>query len=149
MAEIIRKQIQLIHIAKNQLGMATEEYRALLRERYDSCRTGSCKELSYKDASDFIDHLKSKGASFKPKPRPRKRTKAKSLADFPTEAQKEKIKALAGDIRWDRGQRLGLRGFSMRMLGVGWPQTTGEASKLIEHLKHMRASQQRKGAERG
>ncbi len=42
MSSISKKQIQLIHIAKAELGISDEDYRALLMTRYLGCFEGSC-----------------------------------------------------------------------------------------------------------
>lgn len=55
---INRIQIKLIHIAKAKLHLSDDEYRTMLSDRY---WVNTSKGLSYDDASDLIDHLKSLG----------------------------------------------------------------------------------------
>ena len=141
---ISKKQIQLIHVAVSQLGMDDETYRAMLRDRYHlGAEQPSCKQLSYREASDLIDHLKSVGAQITPSRKSRGRA-TRRPGDPPTPAQWEKIYAVAREITWRLPMQLALQGFARRMLGVAWPQTIREASDLIEHLKNMRATQKRR-----
>jgi len=144
--DIRPKQIRLIKIAQKQLGLGDEEYRELLCFRYPDCFKGSCKELSYDQASDLIDHFKTLGFVIRKKPRKARPKRLPAITDMITRGQRAKINALAGDIQWHAGETKGLRGFCRRQLGVDHPRTEGEAQRFIEHLKHLRASQQRKKA---
>lgn len=144
---ITSKQIQLIHIAKGQLGLSDEEYRALLCTRYPDCFSGSCKELTYDQATDLIEHLKVMGFTIKGRAkkqrRPRRARLPEGITGLPTPAQWDKIDALAHAIEWRAGLEKGLRGFTRRMLGHQRPRSVEEAQKLIEHLKHLKFNQQR------
>lgn len=56
-----RSMIIKIQIAKKQLGMEDEDYRAALDEFYGK---SSCTKLSLKELADFIKHLEGCGAVF-------------------------------------------------------------------------------------
>lgn len=58
MNTITKKQIRLIHVAKNQLGLDDDTYQTMM---YSLFRRQSSKDLSYKEANEFIDHLKTCG----------------------------------------------------------------------------------------
>jgi len=138
-----RRQIQLIHIAKADLGISDEDYRALLMSRYPGCFEGSCKELTGAEADDLLEYFKARGFKVKRKRRTRPR-RPPVVTDMITRGQRAKIKALAGDIQWHAGEAKGLKGFCRRQLGIDYPRTEAEAQRFIEHLKHLKASQQRK-----
>lgn len=145
MSSISRRQIQLIHIAKSDLGMSDEDYRELLMTRYPGCFEGSCKELTEAEADDLLEHFKARGFKVKRKRRVRPR-RPPVVTDMITRGQRAKVKALAGDIQWHAGESKGLRGFCRRQLGVDYPRTEDEAQRFIEHLKYLKASQQRKAS---
>jgi len=56
--KIQKKQVQIIKIAQKQLGMSDDEYRLMLNERY---WVNSCKDLTFEEASDLIDHFRKLG----------------------------------------------------------------------------------------
>jgi len=62
--KIEKIQIKLIKIAQKQIGLSDDEYRTILSDRY---WVNSCTQLSYKDASDLIDHFKELGFRMKVK----------------------------------------------------------------------------------
>lgn len=57
-ADLVRREIQLIHIAKQQLGMDDETYRAML---WAVARVKSSKELDFAGRKKVLDHLKACG----------------------------------------------------------------------------------------
>ncbi|HOV99269.1 MAG TPA: regulatory protein GemA [Bacteroidota bacterium] len=61
--EITKKQIQLIHIAKSQLKLDDETYRAMLA----GFGVESSKDLDYSDAEKLLDQLRSAGFKISPK----------------------------------------------------------------------------------
>lgn len=169
MPRINKKQVQHIHIGKNQLGWSTMQYRNFLMLEFpgvfgdfclsckidscEKCADVSCLSLSQEQAAGFLDYMFKKGFKLekpKRKPKPRKKPKGKPLHmnDPPSRAQMKKIDLLAQDIRWNIGVKLGLQGFCNRMIGVPWPQTVGQASKMIEHLKKMKGTQEKINAKK-
>lgn len=140
MAEMIdRTQVKLIHIAKSKLGMSDEEYRTLLMERYPGC-FGSCKDLSYDEATDLIDHFKKLGFKIVTK-RYGKKKLPPNVIELPSPQILKHIEHLRDDIRWyahDRGQK-----FIQKFLKKDRPSTMKEAQKVVEVLKSMKARQQK------
>lgn len=115
------KQKQLIHILKAQLmktGVIDEDgYRAMLSRLFD---VSSSKELTYNQASDFIDELKKLGAVIVPKGKQKPdRWKKKEVYEF--ESSK---KGLIEEIRHYAAKRYGaeydtpLRVLAKRMFDV-------------------------------
>ena len=146
MSSIVPKQITLIKIAQKDLGLGDEKYRELLCSRYPACFTGSCKELSYEEASDLIDYFKTKGFKVKKK-RALRKPPNMTTALFPGHPMFKKIEHLSADINW-RYQN-GFKRLAMKVIKKERPATTKEAAKLIEALKGMKASQQKREAESG
>jgi hypothetical protein len=60
---ISKIQIKLIKIGQKQIGLSDEQYRDMLSDRYWK---HSCTELTYKEASDLIDHFKTLGFAVTP-----------------------------------------------------------------------------------
>jgi hypothetical protein len=141
MNKISPTQIKLIHIAKQQLGLSDEEYRELLRERYMGCFEGSCKELTYQEAHDLIEHFKSMG--FEIKKRRRKKPRGMDEIVHSRHPMMLKIEHLRKDIHWhvkhDGFQRLLEKRFGIKRI-----KTTREAVKVMECLKAMKARQEKK-----
>jgi len=132
--EVNRKRlIAQIHIAKKQLGIDEESYRALLQRHGGA----SCTELDVYQLSKVVAELKQKG--FKPK-RPTKKRGPKS-SEF--KSQGDKIRALwlamakQGIIR--SKEETALRAYVKRMSGGRFeaPQfcDAATASRIIEALK--------------
>lgn len=57
-ADIVRREIQLIHVGKQQLGMDDETYRAML---WAVARVKSSTELDFAGRKKVLDHLKASG----------------------------------------------------------------------------------------
>jgi len=141
MASIVTVQIRLIKIAQRQLGLSEEAYRSLLCSRYQNCFKGSCKELSYDQASDLIDYFKTLGFRIQKK-RSRRKPPNMSTGLFPGHPMFKKIEHLRTDINWR--YRDGFKRLAMKVIKKECPATTKEASMLIEALKGMKESQQKK-----
>lgn len=132
-------QVKLVHIAKHKLGLSDEEYRSMLMERYPSC-FGSCKDLSYDEASDLIDHFKKLGFKIITK-RYEKKKLPPNVIELPSPQILKHIEHLRDDVRWyahDRGQK-----FIQKFLKKNRPSTMREAQKLVEALKAMKVRQQK------
>lgn len=125
------KLIQLIHIAKSQLGLDESTYRHILTSLTDK---DSTKKMTYAQLITVLEHLKSKGFTIsKPK-------KAGKLAQA-DDNQSKKIRAL-----WLELHNLGavknsseraLAKYVERQTGISTLQwlSTAQASKVIESLK--------------
>lgn len=92
-----KKQIQLIHVAKQQLALDDETYRETLEYRYN---VTSAKNLTYNQASNFIGFLLEKGFKFKKKAKPLKAKKANNVIELATPAQHKLIEVLKKNIVW-------------------------------------------------
>ncbi|GAB4485947.1 MAG: hypothetical protein OHK006_12980 [Thermodesulfovibrionales bacterium] len=140
-------QIKLVHIAKAQIGLSDEDYRTLLSDRY---WVNSCKALSYDEATDLIDHMKTLG--FKLKARKdsgqagmTKRKLPPSITQLPSPEILHKIDLLKADIKWIVKPN-GYERWLKKFMGVERPATMKQAVKIVEGLKGMRARQQRAAA---
>lgn len=131
-------QIRLIHVALHELGIQDEEYRALLLTRYFAA---SCKELTYQEASDFLNNylVKERGFRVKPK-RHGRRPAAPNVVQMVSPQQLALIWRLAADIRW----RLHDGRYRMikKLIGQDRIRTSREAYIVIEALKGMLARQE-------
>lgn len=127
-----RREIQLIHIAKQQLQIDDETYRTML---WAIARVKSSTELDFKGRKDVLDHLKKSG--FKAIPS-KKRPQSRPLAD---DLQSTKIRELwltlhtNGKVR--NPDESALAAFVKRQTKVDALQwlTTKQASAVIEELK--------------
>lgn len=131
-------QVQLIHIAKNQLGWDDDHYREVLEARY---KVRTCSKLDYEQASDFIDFFISLG--FKPLIKPgKKRPSGDNIVLLATPAQHEKINALAKQILWYAGAD-GFKMWLKKRFRLNSVKTSSEAQIVIEGLKGMLKNQDR------
>ncbi|HKI50510.1 MAG TPA: phage protein GemA/Gp16 family protein, partial [Geothermobacteraceae bacterium] len=131
---ITGKQIQLIHIAKGQLGLDDGTYRALL----DGYGAESSKDLTCAQADQLIDDFKAKGFRIVSRhPRPRRRSQGKNVVHLASQQEIDKVNAVAGLIRW-RAQG-GLPLFLEKRLHIkdGRVRTAGDAYRAIEALKKL------------
>lgn len=122
-----QKDIQMIHIAKQQLGMDEETYRSML---WTVARVKSSTELDFVGRRNVIAHLEARGF---------KRTRpARKLADDP---QSKKIRALWLDLHKAEKVRNpseeALAAFVKRQTGCEALQWLSgkQASDVIEELK--------------
>lgn len=139
-----RDGLAKIHIAKKQLGLDDETYRAML---WTIARVRSAADLDFTGRQRVLHHLRKRGFQGKPGAQP---------APAPMDAQVAKIRALWIELRDQGGITDGsekaLQAFVRRQTGVdalAW-LSTGEASDVIESLKKWLArveSKARQGAE--
>jgi hypothetical protein len=141
---INRKQLQIIHVALSQLGLDDTAYRVMLKNRY---RVESSKDLSYREASDLIDHFKRLGFRLKTKrPEPQNpcwpcapRTPGVPLPAnvvvLASPGQLRMIEHLAADIKWHHWD--GYRRWLRKYFKVDEVRTSPDASAVIEALKDM------------
>lgn len=128
-------QIQLIHIAKADLGLSDDLYRDMLHGMF---QVDSSKDLSAGQADQLIDEFKAKGFQVKPRhPRPARRPKGKNVVNLASQAEIDKLSAVAGLIQWRAENGLAL--FLEKRVGIkgGRVRTAGEAYRAIEALKKM------------
>lgn len=127
-----KKQLQLIHIAKNQLGLDDDTYRETLEYRYN---VSSAKYLTYNQASNFIGFLSEKGFKFKKKAGKLKAKKADNIIELATTRQYKLIEVLKNNIVWkyDNGYEL----YIQKRLKINKVVTKQDAFKVINALKGM------------
>lgn len=134
-----KTQVKLIHIAKTKLGLSDEQYRSIMIERYPGC-FGSCKDLTYDEATDLINHFKSLGFKIITKKHGKKPT-APNMVQLVSPQQLAKIEHLKQDIRWHVHD--GYLRWIKKYLKRDHITTSKEANNVIEALKGMLARQQR------
>jgi len=123
------KYIQLINIAKDQLGLEDEVYRSILIKLTNK---NSLKAMSFKELNVVLSHMKALG--FKVKPRDGRKTQQ-------LRPQLELIRSLWIDLHKKGAVRdssdNALNGFIRRMVNIDRLQWLDErrASQVIEHLK--------------
>jgi len=68
-ADLARREIQLIHVARQKVSMDEDTYRALLHDRFG---VASSKDMDWKQRKELLDHFKTLGfkstASTRPAP---------------------------------------------------------------------------------
>jgi phage gp16-like protein len=131
-ADLARREIQLIHVARQKVGMDEDTYRALLLDRFG---VASSKELDWQQRKQLLEHFKTLGFKVIPST---KRPQARALAG---DAQSTKIRELwltlhsAGKVR--NPSETALAAFVKRQTKVDALQwlSTKQASAVIEELK--------------
>lgn len=126
--------IKLIHVARRDLAMAEDSYRAVIVGASKG-RTSSSKDLRVPELEAALDHMKRCGFSVKPA------KKAQQSRPLANDLQSKKIRALwlelhqAGKVR--DPSETALASFVKRSSGVEALQwlTGAQASRIIEHLK--------------
>lgn len=134
--------IKLIHVARRELSMADESYRAMLANLPALGGKTSSADLSIQGLELVLEQLKAKGFKIKPKPRSTSRKRQeRPLAD---DRQSRLIRHLWLDLHKhgavrDPSERA-LASFVCRMAKISALQwlSTDQASKIIEHLKKWR-----------
>lgn len=122
------KQLQLIHIAKSQLNIDDETYKETLLAKFN---VRSSKELTYYQATLFLDHLKRAGFKIK-----RKKTTVKmgsKVITMATAAQRALIEVLKANIVW----KVSYQAWLEKRMKIKKIVTCAEAFKVIEGLKGM------------
>jgi len=68
-ADLARREIQLIHVARQKISMDEDTYRALLHDRFG---VSSSKDMDWRQRKELLDHFKTLGfkstASTRPTP---------------------------------------------------------------------------------
>lgn len=128
-----RGQLALIHAARRELersvGLSEESYRDILRMHGG---VESSKHLTREGLRAVLEQFQALGWSSPKVRQPRRR--GAWHGGLITPPQQSKIRALMEVLGWDEA---GMIGFSRRMTRKAWPQTSEEASKIIEALKKM------------
>jgi hypothetical protein len=120
------KKLAVVHVAKTQLGLEDDDYRAIL--------TAEAGVRSARDLNDAgFDRVMARFArlgfaSSSPK-RPRKRV-AHAPDDPVTDQQRWAIEQNYLAMAYDTPERQ--QGFNVRQCGLAWPQTVHDAQKVIQ-----------------
>jgi len=131
-ADIRKRELAQIHVAKTQLGLDDGTYRAML---WTVARVKSAADLDWSGRKKVLDHLKSKGFKIKPG------KKSKATRPLASDDQSKMIRGLWLELH-DYGYvenpaESALAAFVKRMTGVDALQWLNsiQASKVIEDLK--------------
>lgn len=135
-------QIQLIHIAKAQLGLAEWDYRMIVMAQTKDKKQSS-KELTYAEASGLIDYFKTLGFKIKSSPARRAKSPAANVVSLVSPEQTGMIQALAQQIAWRFAD--GYQRWLMKYLRIERIATAAQASRAIEGLKQLLKHQQEAG----
>jgi len=126
-------QLAMIHIAKKELGLDDDTYRAVISQASNG-RTNSAGDLDYAERNKLLEHLKGRGWKNKaPKPQ-----QTRALA---TDDQSRKIRALWLELKElggiENSSEAALAAFVKRLTNVNALQwlSTAQASMVIESLK--------------
>ena len=148
MAEISERpitpaQVRSIHVALSRLGIEDAEYRSLLGGRYGAA---SCKELTRRQASDFLTTLgrplPNPPGGGPRRPRAKRRPKAPdNVTALASPLQRTLIGDLAKEVAWREED--GLARWLKANLGIDAVRTAEDASRAIEGLKAMARRQGR------
>ena len=139
---ITPSQIRAIHVALPRRGLDDDEYRGLLRDRFN---VDTCKALTRRQASELLLALgralpKPPGAREPRRRQPAPRAKAGgNVRRMITPGQRELIETLAGEIAWREPD--GYRRWLGKFMSLERVTTAAQAARVIEGLKAMRRRQ--------
>jgi hypothetical protein len=140
-------QIQLIHIAKAQLGLSREEYEAAIFSQTKGKATSS-KELTFFEADGLINYFKTLGFKIQPNRTSRDFRRARlqkandrrraarhenNVVMMPSPGQTAMIEALRAKVPWRFAD--GYQRWLAKYLKIPRPVTAAQAGRVIEGLK--------------
>lgn len=125
---INKKQIQLIHIAKQQLCIDDDTYKELLA----NYNVESSKDLTSIQAEHLLRHLRSKGFKIV-KPARNKAKMHNKVIKLASPAQHRLINILKANIHW----QISFESWLNKRMKMKTILTSKDASKVIEGLKGM------------
>lgn len=142
--EMKKEWLAVIHVAAARLRLGDEEYRAILKDRYD---VRSARDLSAIQGQDLINHFKSLGftpiqrnkACKRCLPRPKRDAIPANVVYPVSPAQLAQIKQLREDIKWRSID--GFYGWLKKYFNLRLIQTSAEASSVIYALLRIWRSQ--------
>ena len=129
------REIQLIHVARRELGLDEETYRAML---VMVCGVKSSSDLDAAGRKKLLDHMKSKGFKVKSK------SGGKAAADPAADPQYRKIQALWSDLARIGAVRVNteaaIRVYIKRITGCDAYSfcSSNQVASIIETLKKWR-----------
>lgn len=124
------KIIQLIHIAKSQIGLSDEDYRAVLES---TAKKSSCSEMSVFELNEVLKAMKKLGFKVK-----KMETREEEIGWDTSKKQMDYIKGMWQLVARDKRDRA-LYSFINRIAGVRHPRFMDEigAQKVIIALRKM------------
>ena len=128
--KVVAGQLALIHVAKKELALSDEDYRAILGQYGVS----SSKDLTIAGFEKVMTHMERLG--FKSiTPRQPTRAPIRDANGLPYPAQLKMLDIYFNRLGFDSADRR--QGFCQRMIKKAWPQTRAEANMVFEGLKAM------------
>lgn len=126
------KIIQLIHIAKSQIGLSDEDYRAVLES---TAKKTSCSEMTLFELNEVLKAMKKLGFKVK-----KLETREEEIGWDASKAQMDYIKGMWERVARDKSDRA-LYKFIKRITGADHPRfmTTKDSQKVIIALRKMMA----------
>lgn len=126
------KIIQLIHIAKSQIGLSDEDYRAVLES---TAKKTSCSEMTLFELNEVLKAMKKLGFKVK-----KLETREEEIGWDASKAQMDYIKGMWELVARDKSDRA-LYKFIKRITGAGHPRfmTAKDFQKVIIALRKMMA----------
>lgn len=124
------KIIQLIHIAKSQIGLSDEDYRAVLES---TAKKSSCSEMSVFELNEVLKAMKKLGFKVK-----KMETREEEIGWDTSKEQMDYIKGMWELVARDKSDRALYR-FIKRITGADHPQfmNATAAQKVIIALRKM------------
>ena len=124
------KIIQLIHIAKSQIGLSDEDYRAVLES---TAKKSSCSEMSVFELNEVLKAMKELGFKVK-----KMETREEEIGWDTSRAQMDYIRGMWELVARDKSERALYR-FIKRITDADHPRFMGavEAQKVILALRKM------------
>lgn len=124
------KIIQLIHIAKSQIGLSDEDYRAVLES---TSKKSSCSEMSVFELNEVLKAMKKLGFKVK-----KMETREEEIGWDTSKEQMDYIKGMWELVARDKSDRALYR-FIKRITDADHPRFMGavEAQKVILALRKM------------
>lgn len=126
------KIIQLIHVAKKELGLFDEDYRAILES---TAKKTSCSEMSLFELNEVLKAMKKLGFKVK-----KLETREEEIGWDASKAQMDYIKGMWELVARDKSDRT-LYKFIKRITGADHPRfmTARDSQKVIIALRKMMA----------
>lgn len=140
------KLVQLIHVAKKDLGLDDDAYRAVLREQTGAETTS---HLGIKGLEKVLDHMQARGFVIRAKPRGKAAPLKREVISDDDE-QIRKIRSLWLELR-DMGvlrdsSEAALNNYCKRITGIArldWVPTTTRLTQVIETMKQWIAREEK------
>ena len=124
------KIIQLIHIAKSQIGLSDEDYRAVLES---TAKKTSCSQMTLFELNEVLKAMKKLGFKVK-----KLETREEEIGWDASKAQMDYIKGMWERVARDKSDRA-LYKFIKRITGADHPRfmTAKDSQKVIIALRKM------------